>query len=280
MKKFAIALVSLPLLWSCGGGGGDDPLVTRENIDDGSNPLVEQDSGQTPGQTDEGTGGTDESGGATNAQSPLASAFCASQTDLQVLSTSFLSAYAVQGNGSDLNYCGGEVLLEENGLEFSISLNDYCVDFRGQQLTVNGDITGAVESGANFTSEIPELTIIGEGVDLEVSGRTWDGRADDMFISLTLINHITGTELILEDISIKKGELDFGYLTFTDLGRFEFKFIEHFNPELTQGQLFIYGNRGIDGEKLILTAENGDITVVYVPVKNDPGDLVDANCPA
>jgi hypothetical protein len=205
----------------------------------------------------------------------LANGFCSAQTQLQIVSTGLLSAYSVKGNGSDLNYCGGEILLTEDDPDFAIDINDYCFNFRNQPLTLNGDIIGAIESGANFTSEIQTLSVEGEAVDLSISGRTWDGRADDMFISITVSDNLTGEQITLEEVSIKKGELDFGYVTFSDLGRFEFKFIEHFNADLTQGQLFLYGT----GEELvILTAENGEITVVYKQSKADPGTLLDSNC--
>jgi len=170
-----------------------------------------------------------------------------------------------------------EIILTEDDPNFDIVINDYCFNFRDQPLTLNGTITGAIESGANFISEIPEITLVGDSVDLAISGRTWDGRADDMFISIIVADNVSGDEIVLEEVSIKKGELDFGYITFSDLGRFEFKFIEHFNAQLTQGQLFFYGN---DEELVIITADNGNITVVYKETKLDPGTLVDASCGA
>ena len=194
-----------------------------------------------------------------------------------MVSTGLLSAYSVKGNGSDLNYCGGEIILTEDNPDFDIAINDYCFNFRDVPLTLNGNIAGSIESGANFTSEIPEITIVGEEVDLSVSGRTWDGRADDMFINVEVTDNFSGKDIILEDVSIKKGELDFGYVTFSGLDRFEFKFIEHFNSELSQGQLFFYGN---NEELVIITADNGAITVVYKESKLDPGTLIEANCGA
>ncbi|MCG6970923.1 MAG: hypothetical protein LJE85_14240 [Gammaproteobacteria bacterium] len=211
----------------------------------------------------------------TDTSTALVNGFCAAQTQLQIVSTGLLSAYSVKGNGSDLNYCGGEIILTEDNPDFAISINDYCFNFRNQQLTLNGDIIGAIESGANFTSQIQALSVVGDAVDLSISGRTWDGRADDMFISITVHDNLADEALILEDVSIKKGELDFGYVTFSDLGRFEFKFIEHFNAELTQGQLFLYGK----GEELVIvTADNGAISVVYKESKADPGTPLDSNC--
>jgi hypothetical protein len=211
----------------------------------------------------------------TDTSSALANEFCTAQTRLQMVSTGLLSAYSVKGNGSDLNYCGGEIILTEDDPDFAIAINDYCFNFRDQPLTLNGNITGAIESGANFTSEIHELALTGEGVDVSLSGRTWDGRADDMFISITVSDNLSGEDIALEDVSIKKGELDFGYITFGDQGRIEFKFIEHFNADLTQGQLFFYGA----GEELvILTADNGTITVVHKQSKTDPGTLLESSC--
>jgi hypothetical protein len=251
MKKLLIALLLAQLVWGCGESNTPgNENITNEPFD--KNPDFNSDT-----------------------STALANSFCEAQTHLQILSTGLLSAYSVKGNGSDLNYCGGEINLAEDDPNFEITINDYCVGFRDSQITLNGEIFGTIESGANFTSEVPELTLVGEGVDLSISGQTWDGRADDMFIDLTIVDNISGEIITLDDVSIKKGELDFGYMTFSDLGRFEFKFIEHFNAELTQGQLFFHG----DGEKLvIISADNGSITVVYKASKSDPGTLLESNC--
>ena len=252
MKKISLVLVLLHLLWACGEG----TTLPSEKPANDDNQNVDLN---------------------TDTSTALANGFCAAQTQLQIVSTGLLSAYSVKGNGSDLNYCGGEIILSEDDPNFSIDINDYCFNFRGQQLTLNGNINGAIESGANFTSEIPQITITGDAVDLSLSGRTWDGRADDMFISIAIVDHISGNDTSLQNVSIKKGELDFGLVTFSDLGQYEFKFIEHFNAELTQGQLFFYGT----GEELvIISADNGAITVVYKTTKQDPGTLIDSNCGA
>jgi len=251
MKKAALVFLFVPFIWAC----GDGSLVGNSNED-----QIKQNADLNSENS-----------------SALASDFCSAQTDLQMVATGLLSAYSVKGNGSDLNYCGGEINLTEDDPNFNISINEYCFNFRGQQLILNGEINGAIESGANFTSVIPEITVVGEAVDLSISGSTKDGRADDMFINVVVSDNVSAEEIALEEVSIKKGELDFGYITFADLGRFKFKFIEHFNAELTQGQLFFYGN---NEELVIITADNGTITVVYKESKLDPGTLVDANCGA
>ena len=51
--------------------------------------------------------------------------------------------------------------------------------------------------------------------------------------------------------------------------------IDHFNADLTDGMLFIYG---IGEELLILTAEMGIVTVVYKQDRHDPGVLVESSC--
>ena len=253
MKKVSVLLLLLFVFSACGDGG---------TVPDKSSTVEQQN--QTSDLNTENS-------------SALANNFCSAQTRLQMVATGLLSAYSVKSNGSDLNYCGGEIILGEDNPDFDISINEYCYIFRDQQLTLNGKIIGAVESGANFTSEIPEITLVGDNVDLTLSGRTWDGRADDMFISLVIADNISGEDIVLDEVSIKKGELDFGYITFSDLDRIKFKFIEHFNAELTQGQLFFYGN---DDELVIITADNGTITVVYKESKLDPGTLLEANCGA
>lgn len=251
MKKVLIIIMLMQFVWACGD----------------SNTPAEENSTNTS---------TDQNGDLnTDTSTLVANGYCSAQTRLQMLSTGLLSAYSVKGNGSDLNYCGGDILLTEDDPNFEITINNYCFNFRDQQLTLNGNIIGAIESGANFTSEIPQLTITGEAVDLTISGETWDGRADDMFISITVTDNISGETITLDEVSIKKGELDFGFITLSDLGRFKFKFIEHFNAELTKGQLFFYG---ADEQLIIITAENGTMTVVYKESKLDPGTLLDENC--
>lgn len=251
MKKVLIIIMLMQFVWAC----GDSNSPSEENATENS----------TNQNTDLNT----------DTSTLIANGFCSAQTQLQMVSTGLLSAYSVKGNGSDLNYCGGEISLSEDDPNFEIAINDYCFNFRDQQLTLNGNIIGAIESGANFTSKIPQLTITGEAVDLSISGETWDGRADDMFISIAVTDNISGETIALDEVSIKKGELDFGFITLADLGRFEFKFIEHFNAELTQGQLFFYG---ADEELVIITADNGTITVVYKASKLDPGTLLDSSC--
>ena len=251
MKKVLLIVLFIQFLWAC----GENYTPAEENP---TNDQVKQDTDLN-----------------IETSPSLANSFCAAQTHLQMVSTGMLSAYSVKGNGSDLNYCGGDITLVEDGPNFDIAINDYCFTFRNQQLILNGDITGAIESGANFTSEFPEITLVGQGVDLTISGSTWDGRADDMFISVAIADNISGEEIALEDVSIKKGELDFGYITFSDWEHIKFQFIEHFNADLTQGQLFFYGN---DDEQVIITADNGAITVVYKESKLDSGTLLEANC--
>lgn len=251
MKKPLIIVLLLQFLWACGGSNtpaGDNTLNTSENQ-------------ATALSTDSSTA--------------LANAFCAAQTRLQMVSTSLLSAYSAKGNGSDLNYCGGESALTEDKPNFQIALKDYCVNFRGQQLILNGDIFGATESGSNFTSDISDLALTGKGVDLTINGKSTAGRADDMFITSVVTDNKAGEDIGLENISLKKGEFDFGYFTLPDVGRHEFKFIDYFNAELTQGQLFIYG----EGEQLlIISADNGAITAVYKETKLDPGTLLNTSC--
>jgi len=251
MKKLPVIVVLTQFLWACGGSNTPTDMKALNVANDQAVPL------------------------SINSSIALANGFCAVQTRLQMLSTSLLSAYSAKGNGSDLNYCGGESVLSENKPNFEITLNNYCVNFRGKHLTLNGKIFGATESGANFTSEIPDLALTGDGVDLTINGKTTAGRADDMFISSVVTDNIAGEDIGLENVSLKKGEFDFGYLTLPNLDRHEFKFITYFNAELTQGQLFIYGT----GEQLlIISAENGAITAVYKETKLDPGTPLNTNC--
>ena len=214
-----------------------------------------------------------------NTNLAIADNFCANETKFKLLSTSLLSAFSDKGRGntSDANYCGGTSALTENGSEFNITLTDYCVQFREQQVLLNGTIDGIIESGANFVSASadPDISITGEGVDLSIVGHTWDGRNDDMFLTLTITDNLSGHQIELGDTNIKKGEFDFGHFSFGAVGPYDFKFINHFNAELTEGQLFIYGS---GEELLILTAENGIVTVVFKTDRHDPGVLVESNC--
>lgn len=250
MKKL-ILLPIVAIIWSCGNNGM---------------------SGNTDQTLDVGAVDTQQSTPITDTNvSAAASGFCNSQRQLQILSTSLLSAYAVKGNAADGNYCGGTSELTEDGMNFDINVDNYCVNARGQQVTINASISGAVESGANFTSDIHNLTVQGTGVDLEVAGNTWDGRADDMFMNLSISDLINAIQIGLDDVNIKNGEFDLGYLNLPNVGLFKFKFIEHFNTDNTAGMLFIYGEQE---QLIIISADNGDITVVYKKDKRDPGTLI------
>ncbi|WP_455204776.1 hypothetical protein [Kaarinaea lacus] len=256
MRHIVLASLLPIFIGACSGGNTED--------NDGNN--ASQDTNISPGSLLELNA---------NNSVALANQFCANRNMLQVLSTSLLSAYSVKDNGSDLNYCGGSIGLDEEGLNFDINISDYCVNARGQQVTLNGDISGATESGANFTSTINNLTIVGSTTNLSIDGTSWDGRADDMFISLNVFDHAKDEQLYIDDVSIKKGELDFGYITFSGMDATEFKFIDYFNAELTQGQVFFYGT---NDEILILSADNGAITAVLKQSKTDSGTLLNTNC--
>jgi hypothetical protein len=266
MKKLSILLMSLFLLYACGNSSED--------------PDDMQSIGANTSNGTSGNLGTvnDVPVAELNAQTNLliADNFCANETKFKLLSTSLLSAFSAKGNGSDMNYCGGSSEFTENGEEFNIALTNYCVQFREQQVLLNGTINGVTDSGANFFSSIiPNVTIAGEGVDLSFSGNTWYGRADDMFMNLVITDHTTGNSIDLEETNIKKGEFDFGLFSFDEVGPYEFKFIKHFNADLTEGQLFIYG---VGEELLILTAEEGIVTVVFKRDRHDPGVLVESSC--
>lgn len=256
MKKLFLLPFVLTFAWACGNNSMPEGQGLTQDVDS----VESLDVLETKPITDN------------NVISDAASGFCDSQRQLQILSTSLLSAYAARGNGSDMNYCGGTSELTEDGLNFEINIDNYCVAARGQQVTLNASISGAVESGANFTSDIHDLTIEGEGVDLDITGNTWDGRADDMFMNLDISDLANAIDLSLEYVNIKKGEFDFGYLNLPDVGRFKFKFIDHFNADNTAGMLFIYGDQ--KDELIIISADNGDITVVYQENKQDPGTLI------
>ena len=259
MKKFIILLLSLFWLWSCGGNSSN---TTTASIADTTNP---------------GSATLTSSPLTNDSMSAVAGNFCACETKFKMLSTSLLSAYSSKGNGSDLNYCGGSNAYSKDGDNFKIELNNYCVNFRGQHLTLNGTINGVTDSGANFFSSIiPDLSITGKNVDLSVSGSTKYGRADDMFLDITIDDNITAKQIIFQDVNIKKGEFDLGYFTFDNVGPYEFKFIDHFNADYTAGMLFIYGT---GDDYLILSADQGIITVVYKKDRHDPGTLIDVpNC--
>ena len=92
-----------------------------------------------------------------------------------------------------------------------------------------------------------------------------------MFLTLTITDNISAQQIVLEEVNIKKGEIDFGFFRFGDVGPYEFKFINHFNDDLTEGLLFIYGQ---GEELLILTAEDGGVSVVHKKDKRDPGEWV------
>jgi len=257
MKKLIILLLSLFSVWSCGGNSSNNASV------DGAD-----------------TGGAN-TGSATLTNSPLtndsmaavSANFCSCETKFKMLSTSLLSAYSSKGNGSDPNYCGGSNAYTEDGANFKIELKNYCVNFRGQHLTLNGTINGVTDSGANFFSSIiPDLSITGKNVDLSVSGSTKYGRADDMFLDINIDDNITAKQIVFQDVNIKKGEFDLGYFSFNDVGPYEFKFIDHFDADYTTGMLFIYGT---GDDYLILSADQGIITVVYKKDRHDPGTLID-----
>jgi hypothetical protein len=252
MKKASISFFLLFIMAACGGSN--------------SNPSSNNTANSSLNETQPLS---------TDTSIALANGFCSAQTRLQMVATSLLSAFSVKDNGSDLNYCGGESILTGDKPTFDIAIKDYCVNYRGQQLTLNGNIAGTIESGANFTSKIPELDITGDGVDLTIKGKTTAGRADDMFISTIITDNLTSEDISLEDVSLKKGKLDFGYFTLPNLGRYKFQFIDYFNEELTQGLLYIYG---VNDELLIISADNGTITAVYQKSKQDPGTTLDTSC--
>lgn len=269
MKKLSILLISLFLVYACGNSSKDETNIQTFGVDANAN---------TPSEVPADTPVVFVPPSDVNAQMDLAIAdnFCANEKNLKLLSTSLLSAYSSKGNGSDMNYCGGTADFAENGPDFSITLTNYCVNFRGQQVLLNGTIDGVTDSGANFFSSIiPDLTIAGGNYDLSLNAETWYGRADDMFLNLMATDHTSGNSISLEDTNIKKGEFDIGYFSFDGVGPYEFRFINHFNADLTEGLLFIYG---VGEEYLVLTAEEGIVTVVYKTDRHDPGVLVESSC--
>jgi len=278
MKKVFPFIFTLLFVWSCGDStlvNEQDPMSedTDTTIDAPQNTATDPVDAVVPDLPDAPEPPTPNlSNTLSNSRaSAAASGFCESQKQLQILSTSLLSAFSSKGNGTDKNYCGGTTNFAEDGMMFDIELTDYCVNARGQQVTMNGLIKGEIESGANFTSDINELSVVGEGVNLSLDGNTWDGRADDMFMNLNISDLLNEIEISLEGVNIKKGEFDLGYLNIPGVGTFYFKFINHFNAEFTEGMLFIYG----EGEQLIIvSADSGTITVVYKENKRDPGTLL------
>ncbi|WP_455201007.1 hypothetical protein [Kaarinaea lacus] len=283
MKKIFLILFTLLFVWSCGDNtmvNDQDPVTqdTDTTLDTPQNTTTDPVDAVVPDLPDAPEPPVPNmSNTLNNKANAAASGFCESQKQLQILSTSLMSAYSSKGNGSDNYYCGGTASFTEDGMIFGIELTDYCVNARGQEVTLNGLINGEIESGANFTSDIVELTIEGEGVNLSLDGNTWDGRADDMFMNLNISDLANAIEISLEGVNIKhnsktkNGEFDLGYLNIPDVGKFYFKFIDHFNAELTKGMLFIYG----EAEQLIIiSADSGTITVVYKENKRDSGTLL------
>jgi hypothetical protein len=272
MKKIFLLALALPIICSCGNGSttvGQDPVNNGDPgvLDTPQDPVVVPELPDAPAPPEPNLSDTLNSAKA----SAAASGFCDSQKQLRILSTSLLSAYASKGNGADTNYCGGSAEFTQNGPQFGIALADYCVNARGQQVTLNGIINGVTESGANFTSDIVELTIEGAGVNMSLDGDTYAGRADDMFMNLNISDLVNAIETGLEGVNIKKGEFDLGYLVLPNVGRFYFKFITHFNGDWTEGMLFIYG----EGEQVIIvSADNGTLTVVYKETRHDAGTLL------
>ncbi|MDX1812536.1 MAG: hypothetical protein R3240_11345 [Gammaproteobacteria bacterium] len=286
MKKLLLLLaLFLPFLWSCGNGStsmnNQDPMNGGSDIIDTPQDTTNQDPGSTevpvlpdaPEPPDPNLSNAL----SISTASAAASGFCDSQKQLQVLSTSLMSAYSPKGNGPDIYYCGGTANFTEDGMLFDIELTDYCVNARGHQVMLNGMIHGETDSGANFFSDIPQLTIEGDGINLSLDGTTRYGRADDMFMDLNISDLVNNIEIGLEDVNIKhnsktkNGEFDLGYLNLPNVGKFYFKFITHFNPELTEGMLFIYGEAD---QVIIISADNGNLTVVYKVDRHDPGTLL------
>ena len=208
-------------------------------------------------------------------QITLANSYCVNQKKWQIISTSLLSAYSPKGNGSDLNYCGGENVYKVNGADFTLQLNDYCVNAGGKQVLLNGHITGSTDSGSNFISTIDSLNISGKGINLDITGNSRDGRADDNFVNLQVTDNSSNTGFLLDDVSIKKGEFDFGDMTFDGLIQTHFQFITHFNADNTEGLLYLYGQ---GDDKTIISADKGMITAVYTKDRHDTGTWLDLPC--
>jgi hypothetical protein len=265
MSRFALIVLSSVILIACGGNAEIDRTL---EINADAEAASSSTSSTTPTTVIDPI--------VLSKEIAIADAFCSNQKKLQIISTSLLSAYAPKGNGSDLNYCGGENVFTMSGADFSLGLTDYCVNARGQQVILNGGIIGITESGSNFISSIiSHLSIVGNNIDLDLSGNTWDGRANDNFMNLQIIDNINANTLQLSDVSIKKGELDFGFFTFQDLNPVAFQFITHFNEDNTAGLLFIYGDAD---DKLIISGDNGMITAVYTIDRHDDGTWLDLPC--
>ena len=251
-QKTIVFSILFPILSACGEGG--------------IGPL-QGDAGQL---TDSGLGSMSLAT-ATN----IANAYCGNQRKLQLISASLLSAYSPKGNGSDTANCGGENVLTEDGPNFSLQLNNYCVVNRGQQFLLNGSIDGATESGNNFTSTINNLSIQGNGIDLSISGDSYAGRADDNFVNLHIIDNATSSQLDIDNSSVKKGEFDFGDFNLPTYQTVPFQFITHFNETNTEGLLFFYGT---GEDKIIVSGDNGMITAVYSADRHDSGTWLDLPC--
>jgi len=208
-----------------------------------------------------------------NLQTTIANAYCTNQKKLQLISESLLRAYSPKGNGADKANCGGENAYTDDGTNFTLDMKDYCIEKEGKQYLLNGSISGMTESGNNFTSTISNLSITGNGVNLSIDGDSYDGRADDNFVNLNV--HDGALNYSLDQSSVKKGEFDFGYLTFPTFASAPYQFITHFNADNTEGLLFIYGNAD---DKIIISGDQGMITAVYSANKQDPGTWLDLPC--
>jgi len=210
-----------------------------------------------------------------NLQTTIANAYCTNQKKLQLISASLLSAYSPKGNGSDKANCGGENAYSDDGTNFSLNMTNYCIEKEGKQYLLNGSISGTTESGNNFTSTISNLSIAGNGVNLTLNGDSYAGRADDNFVNLNVHDTGLGLDYSIDQSSVKKGEFDFGYLTFPSFASAPYQFITHFNADNTAGLLFIYGNAD---DKIIISGDQGMITAVYSANKQDPGTWLDLPC--
>jgi len=208
-------------------------------------------------------------------QTAVADAYCSNQKKLQLVSKALLSAYSPKGNGSDTANCGGENVYVDDGVNFSLELKDYCIEKSGQQYKLNGSISGATESGNNFTSTISSLSIKGNNVDLSINGDTYAGRADDNWANLNINDNLTNTPYALDQTSVKKGELAFGDFTYPGFESVHYQFITNFNEDNTEGLLFFYGN---EEDRIIVSADNGMITAVYAVDRQDPGTWLDLPC--
>lgn len=254
MRTHQILVLSavVPLLAACGGGGTPGDQITAQQ--QGSGNIASADL---------------------SLQTSIADAYCKNQRKLQVISNTLLSAYAPKDNGVDAKYCGGENVYTVDGANFTLKLNNYCMDYRGEQYTLNASIAGSTDSGSNFISSISDFSITGKNVDLSFSGETWDGRADDNHVTLDVYDALTTTDYSISESSVKKGEFDFGNLSFPGFQSVAYKFITHFNADNTEGLLFIYGNAD---DKIIISADNGIITAVYSANKHDPGTWLELPC--